>query len=56
MKNCGTGGALYFVGFVGAAYYYINNAIGFTAGLIGFLKAMAWPGFLVFELLKFLAA
>ena len=48
------GGAAYILGVIGAATYYISNAIGFWAGVVGFLKALAWPGFLVFELLNFL--
>jgi hypothetical protein len=55
--QCGaTGGALYFVGFIGAVVYYISVAGSFGAGVVGFLKALVWPAFLVFELLKFLGA
>ncbi len=57
MKDiCGKGssGALYFVGFIGAAVYYIGNAATFGAGVIGFLKAIVWPAFLVHALLTFL--
>ena len=48
------GGALYFLGFVGALVYYLSNAQTFWIGLYGVLKALLWPAFLVFELLKFL--
>ena len=41
------GGAFYFYGFLGAAIYYIGASTGFWAGVIGFLKAMVWPAFLV---------
>jgi hypothetical protein len=51
----GGSGALYFVGFIGAAVYYIQAATGFWGGVLGFLKALVWPAFLVYELLKFLA-
>jgi len=51
----GCGGAFYFLGFLGSAVYYISNATGFWIGVLGFLKAIVWPAFLVFELLKFLA-
>lgn len=50
------GGWGYFLGFIGAAIYYISNASGFWMGVLGFLKALVWPAFLVFELLKFLGA
>lgn len=48
----GGSGALYFVGFIGAAVYYIQAATGFWGGVLGFLKALVWPAFLVYELLK----
>tara|TARA_Y100000034_G_C6730107_1_gene323390 strand:+ start:328 stop:534 length:207 start_codon:yes stop_codon:yes gene_type:complete len=50
--NCG--GCGYFLGFIGAAVYYISTAETVGAGFIGFLKALVWPAFLVFEVLKFL--
>lgn len=48
------GGALYGLGFVGAAVYYISHATGFWNGVLGLLKAMVWPAFLVYELFEFL--
>ena len=54
-KNCsGSTGAFYFLGFIGAAVYYISAASGFWAGVLGFLKAIVWPAFLVFGLLRYL--
>lgn len=47
-------GGFYGLGFIGAAIYFISQAASFGAGLIGFLKALVWPAFLVYELLKFL--
>ena len=52
--GCASGG--YFLGFLGAAIYYISTSTGFWNGVLGFLKAIVWPAFLVFELLKFLGA
>ncbi|MEX1377195.1 MAG: hypothetical protein AB1Z23_06940 [Eubacteriales bacterium] len=49
-------GALYFFGFIGAAIYYISIATTFWVGVLGFLKAIVWPVFLVLEALKFLGA
>ena len=54
-KGC-TGGAVYGLGFIGAAVYYISHATGFWMGVLGFLKAIVWPVFLVYEVLKFLGA
>jgi len=58
-ESCGMGngsckGCGYFLGFVGAAIYYISTSTGFWNGVLGLLKALVWPAFLVFETLKFL--
>ncbi len=47
-----SGGALYFVGFVGALVYWMQAAVGFGAVLTGFLKALAWPAYVVYKLLE----
>lgn len=52
----GTSSALYGLGFVGAAIYYISIATGFWVGVLGFLKACVWPVFMVYELLKHIGA
>lgn len=49
-------GAVYGLGAIGAAIYYISEAGSFWAGALGLLKALVWPGFLVYELLKFLGS
>lgn len=51
--NCGMGGG-YGLGVIGAAVYFISNSVGFWAGIVGFLKALVWPAFVVYGLLKFL--
>ena len=48
------GEAVYGLGLIGAAVYYISTATGFWMGVLGFLKALVWPAFLVYEVLKFL--
>ena len=55
-KNNFCGGGIYFFGFIGAMVYYIQTATSFWMGVLGFLKALVWPAFLVYELLKFLIA
>jgi hypothetical protein len=53
--NCNPcGGAIYGLGFLGAVIYYISNATTFWMGVLGFLKALVWPAFLVYELFSFL--
>jgi hypothetical protein len=47
--------AVYGLGFIGAAVYYISIATTFWTGVLGFLKALVWPAFLVYELFTFLA-
>ena len=54
VKSCGCGGAVYGLGFIGAAIYYISTAAGFWLGVLGFLKALVWPAFLVYQTMKFL--
>jgi hypothetical protein len=44
--------AVYGLGFIGAAIYFISNAAGFWMGALGFLKAIVWPAFLVYEAMK----
>ena len=51
-KMCGCGGAGYCLGFIGSAIYYISTAQGFWQGVLGFLKAIVWPVFLVFGAMK----
>ena len=50
------GEAVYGLGFIGAAIYYISTATGFWIGVLGFLKAIVWPVFLVNDALKFLGS
>lgn len=50
--NCS--GGVYFFGLIGAAVYYIQQATTFWAGVVGVLKALVWPAFVVFKLLEFL--
>jgi hypothetical protein len=50
-----TAGAVYGLGLIGAAIYFISVATGFWMGVLGFLKAIVWPVFLVYEAFKHLA-
>lgn len=50
----GCSGAIYVLGFIGAAIYYISTSNSFWMGVLGILKAIVWPAFLVFELMKYL--
>ena len=52
----GSGGALYGLGFLGSLFYYLTTATSFIGGLIGIVKAILWPAFLVYGVLKFIGA
>jgi len=47
-------GIIYGLGFIGAAIYFIAKATSIWLGVLGFLKAIVWPVFLVYELFKYL--
>jgi hypothetical protein len=55
MKCHGSGGAFYFLGFLGALIYYLTTAPTFGEAVIGFIKALVWPAFLVYGALAALA-
>jgi hypothetical protein len=48
--------AVYGLGLIGAAIYFISTATSFWVGVLGFLKAIVWPVFLVYEAFKNLCA
>jgi hypothetical protein len=54
-RSAGGGDAVYGLGLIGALVYYIQAADGFWAGVLGILKALVWPAFVIYDLLKFLA-
>jgi len=56
IKSNAPANGLYGLGLIGAAIYYISTAAGFWMGVIGFLKALVWPAFLIYEALKYLGA
>ena len=49
--NASCGGCGYFLGFLGAAIYYISAATGFWMGVLGVIKAIFWPAFVIFKIL-----
>jgi hypothetical protein len=50
----GGGNAVYFFGMIGAMVYYIQQSASFWEAVIGILKALVWPAFVIYELLVFL--
>ncbi|MBT3940848.1 hypothetical protein HOD83_03480 [Candidatus Woesearchaeota archaeon] len=55
-QESGCGGFAYFLGFIGAAIYYVSTSAGILGGIMGVLKGIVWPVFLVHGLLKFIGA
>ena len=53
-KNNHSGNAVYGLGFIGAAIYYVSTATSFWLGFMGVLKAIVWPAFMVYDALKYL--
>ncbi|HOX40912.1 MAG TPA: hypothetical protein PK263_01815 [bacterium] len=51
----GPNGAVYGLGFIGAAVYYISTAATFWVGVLGVLKAIVWPAILVYKALELFA-
>ncbi|MHC1703925.1 MAG: hypothetical protein AB9846_08455 [Tenuifilaceae bacterium] len=54
MQCAGPAGAVYGLGLIGAAVFFISHATGFWMGVLGFLKAIVWPAILVYEAFKHL--
>jgi len=45
------GGGIYCLGFIGSAIYYLVHATSFWNGVLGILKAIVWPVFIVMKIL-----
>lgn len=54
MKNNSGTGAAYFLGLIGAAVYWVQEASGFGEVIVALLKALVWPAFFVYDVLKFI--
>ncbi len=54
VQDNGPSGAVYGLGFIGAAIYFISTAGSFWMGVLGVLKAMIWPAYLVYGLLAYM--
>ena len=48
-------GAAYFLAMIGAAVYWVQQASGFWNVVGALLKALVWPSFVIYDLLKFMA-
>ena len=53
-KNMGgkpAGSPIYGLGIIGAAVYYLHTTTGVWPSIVGLLKALVWPAYLVYHLL-----
>jgi hypothetical protein len=53
-NKCNTGCVMYCFGVVGALVYFLQNAETFWMGALGILKAIAWPGLVMYKVLELL--
>lgn len=49
----GVPGVIYGMGLIGAAIYYLQRSDTLLEGVIGILKALVWPAFLIYKFLEF---
>lgn len=58
MKNVknmnGQSSAIYGLAFLGALVYFIQHANSFGEGVLGFLKALIWPAYLIYKVLEYM--
>lgn len=54
VQDNGSHGAIYGLGLLGAAIYYLQHATTFGAVVLGIIKAILWPAFVVYQLHGFL--
>jgi len=47
-------GGSYGLGFIGALIYFLQHASSFWMGVVGVLKAIVWPAYLIYHLFLFL--
>lgn len=56
-NNAASGGAFggYFLAMIGAAWFWVSHANGFGEVIVALLKALVWPAFFVYDVLKYIA-
>lgn len=47
-------GAIYGLGIIGSAIYFIQQATGFWMGALGLIKAVFWPAVVIYKVLELL--
>ena len=54
MRNNPTSSAVYGLGFLGALAYFIIHATSFWGIVLGIMKAVFWPAYVIYKLLEFM--
>ena len=54
MEKGAGGSAVYGLGLIGAAIYYLQGATTLWEGIFGVLKAIVWPGILIYRIFNLL--
>jgi hypothetical protein len=52
--SCHNSSAIYGLGIFGALFYFLQNAVTFTAVMVGIFKSIFWPAFVLFKVLTLL--
>jgi hypothetical protein len=53
-NNNATSGTFYFMGFIGAAIFFIQHAASFWQGVLGILQALFWPAVIIYRIFQYL--
>lgn len=54
MNQHGPMGFVFFVAYIGAAVYFVQQSSGFWGFVGALIEAMVWPGFVVYHVLQIL--
>lgn len=56
MVDHGPSGFIFFVAYIGAAIYFVQQSSGFWAVILALLKAAVWPAYVLYHVLQALHA
>jgi len=56
IKQQGPLGFVFFVAWIGAVVYFVNESAGFWGFILAILKACVWPAYVVYHALQALGA
>lgn len=56
INDHGPSGFVFFVAFIGAVVYFVQQSHGFWGFILAVLKAIVWPAFVTFHVLQLLGA